>query len=77
MKNSVLGELVENEFPAFIIVELVKDLVSAVSQRSGVVGHENVSGSVFSVAYERVLRVGIAEDAEYQAFPRDYSVAVS
>jgi hypothetical protein len=37
MENSVLWEFAENEFPAFIIVELVKDLVSSVSQRSRVV----------------------------------------
>jgi hypothetical protein len=32
MENSVLWELAEDEFPAFVIVELVEDLVSAVSQ---------------------------------------------
>lgn len=37
MKNSVLWKLAENEFPAFIIVELVKDLVSAISHCSMVV----------------------------------------
>ena len=62
--NRVLWELVEDEFPAFVIIELIEDAVAACSRRPRVSGLEDFFGSVLSVAYVSIVRVGVAEHAE-------------
>jgi hypothetical protein len=64
MLKNVLRIVVEDEFPALVIVKLVENLAAPGSWRSRVGGFENLVGSVFGVADEGVRRVAVAEDSE-------------